>query len=200
MTDEKQMYFEPKKSFSEKTRKILCQAYDWLDAFVIVMVIIILLFTFVFRQVGVDGPSMMDTLQDGDRLIISDFLYTPGRGDIIVISRNFENVPVIPPNEAEKPFVKRIIALPGETVDIKGGHIYIDGNRLPEDYVKEGSITSPSSLELPFTVPPGQVFFLGDNRERSNDSRNADVGTVDKNFILGRVVVRFFPFNTFRIF
>ena len=173
-----------KKTDEEKT-----SLFDWVEIIVTAMTACILIFLFIGRTVSVSGPSMESTLFDSERLIISKLFYTPKQGDIIVFR-----------NSAYKddPLVKRVIALEGQTVDIdfEKGVVYVDGKELDEPYVN-----SPTNRELDFedeiTVPEGCVFVLGDNRNRSNDSRDARIGCVDTRYILGKVLWRIMPLSRF---
>ena len=93
--------------------------------------------------------------------------------------------------------IKRIIALPGETIEIKGGEVYIDGQMLQEDYLPGEAISGEMDA---VTVPEGQLFVMGDNRECSEDSRSPRVGTIEQSTIVGKVIVRLYPFNTIKTF
>ena len=161
--------------------------YEWTQALVCSVLAVVLLFTFVVRLIGVDGHSMVPTLQDGDRLLVlnslwdSDYEY----GDILVLRKE---------SFLEEPIVKRVIATEGQTVDIDfaAGVVYVDGRALEEDYVRQPTWLD-EGLEFPVTVPEGCVFVLGDNRNDSDDSRDPDLGPVDTREILGRAVALLFP-------
>jgi len=162
--------------------------YDWLETFCLAMSLMVILFLFAFKYVTVDGTSMLDTLEDGQKLIITD-LTTYEQGDIVVICE--------PGNE--KPLVKRIIALGGQTVEIDFATwtVSVDGVKLDEPYVRYISGVSMRSdgFSGHIVVPEGTVFVMGDNRNGSSDSRK--FGCIDSRNILGEVVYRVFPMNTF---
>ena len=163
--------------------------YDWLQCIVSALVTCILLFTFVARTCGVVGPSMENTLYEGERLIISNLFYTPRRGDIVIFRKD---------SFRDEPIVKRIIALEGQTVDIDfiAGAVYVDGERIEEDYIKEPTYRS-LDFEGEITVPEGCVFVLGDNRNHSNDSRDALIDCVDTRYIIGKAYWRIAPLERF---
>ena len=161
--------------------------YEWTQALVCSVLAVVLLFTFVVRLIGVDGHSMVPTLQDGDRLLVlnslldDDYQY----GDIVVLRKD---------TFMTEPIVKRVIATEGQTVDIDfdAGTVYVDGQLLEETYIREPTHLE-EGLEFPVTVPEGCVFVLGDNRNDSDDSRDPDLGPVDTREILGRAVALLFP-------
>ncbi len=173
----------------EKPRKV-DGGFDFIELFVFTLVAVMLLTTFFFRHSVVEGESMEGTLHEGEHLIISDLFYTPKVGDIIVCSDYTSAI--------QKPIVKRIIATAGQTVMItyyNGQNlVYVDGVRLNEEYV---FIDDPTYKyrTLYYIVPEGEVFVMGDHRNRSTDSRV--LGSIDEDAILGRVLVRFFPFDKF---
>ena len=150
--------------------------------------VMMLAFLLLFRIVVVSGPSMQNTLMDGDYLLLlSGVLYRePQQGDIIVASKDSF--------ESGVPIVKRVIAVEGQEVDIdfENGIVYVDGQAIDEPY-----ITAPTHLaegvEFPLTVSEGCVFVLGDNRPVSCDSRNPRVGLLDKREILGKAIFLFLP-------
>ncbi len=172
-----------------KTKINWCkEIFELLDSVVISAVCVLVIFTLLFRIFVVDGPSMDPTLSDGERLVVSNLFYEAKQGDIICFySPNRKSV-----------LVKRVIATEGQTVDISGGLVYVDGKQLDESYIT-GVETFARSTQLPYTVEEGRVFVLGDNRGESMDSRYIEIGTVSENDILGRLVLRLFPrFGTVR--
>ena len=166
--------------------------YFWLQALVLALVALILLFTFVGRITPVVGESMLPTLHEGDVMLIRDIGYTdPQPGDIVVLTKEFD--------AARGPIVKRIIAVEGQTVDIdyQTGAVYVDGEALDEPYLNE-PMEEPWYEDLTsVTVPEGSVFVMGDNRNHSNDSRDVTLGTVDERYVLGRAVCVLLPFQNF---
>jgi len=158
------------------------ELYDWLQCIVTAIVCGILIFIFVGRTIGVDGHSMMGTLHNRDRVVMSNLFYTPGNGDIVVFHC---------PNETfgGTPLVKRIIATEGQTLDInfETGEVFVDGVLLPEPYISEKT-RSRYSFQGPVTIKQGHVFVMGDNRNNSSDSRDSRVGQVDVRYILGKVL------------
>ena len=161
--------------------------YEWAQALVCSVLAVVLLFTFVIRLIGVDGHSMVPTLQDGDRLLVlnamldSNYQY----GDIVVLRKD---------TFLEEPIVKRVIATEGQTVDIDfvSGAVYVDGELLEEDYINEPTYVEEGT-EFPLTVPEGSIFVMGDNRNHSSDSRSSDLGTVDIRYVIGKAVFLLFP-------
>ena len=123
---------------NEQTFSLKREIFEWLETIAFSLVAVVLLFTFVFRIVGVDGDSMMNTLQDKDRLIITHLFYHPKQGDIVIITQ---------PNSVNKPLVKRIVALGGQTVDIDTdrGLVYVDGEVIDEPYILEPTTYMPAS-------------------------------------------------------
>lgn len=175
-----------------KAKKNGREIIEWADSVAISVLCVVLLFTFVFRMVGVKGTSMQDTLQSGDKVIIYNLFYTPKAGDIVVISR--ADLIEGDGNVAE-PIIKRVIATEGQTIyfDFDTGAVYVDGQKLNEPYIKDRTIPGRIPIDNPYTVPDGHVFVMGDHRSVSKDSRTADVGAIDTRYILGKAVFRLFP-------
>ena len=181
----------------KETRSLWKEVYDWVDCAVVTIVCVILLFTFVFRQVQIDGSSMSNTLEHGDRVIISDVFYTPKRGDVVVVSSEiYDNVPKI----------KRVIATEGQWVNITGGKVYVGESTDAMELLYESYIGGMQTDELvaggfygtqkyPLQVPEGKVFLLGDNRAVSLDSRTTAIGLVDERYIVGKAIFRVYPFD-----
>ena len=157
------------------------------------IVAIMIIFTFVFRIVGVSGPSMMNTLNNGDWLVVSAFITEPERGDIVIITQD---------NAFHEPIVKRVIAVGGDTIDIdfKTATVYINGKEINEPYLGSSTITDDGAWQYPLTLEEGQVFVMGDNRQHSSDSRSPYIGLIDENYILGQVLFRFSPISEFKFF
>ena len=147
---------------------------------------------------------MLDTLQDKDQLIVSDFCYNPQRGDIVIISRNPENYAITDPLQQRQPIVKRVIAVAGDTIEItRDGKVLLNDEELDEPYIKdymENPGTPQEHMVNKETVPEGCIFVMGDNRHNSHDSRTNDIWMVDKRYVLGKVLLRIYPFDSFETF
>ena len=173
---------------NREDRSAVAGLYEWVGAAIFSLTLVALVFAFLFRIVGVVGSSMVPTLHEGDRLIvtIADMkINGPQRFDVVIT-----HFP-----DSDKRYVKRVIALPGETLEIRDGVTYIDGEPLDEPFV-----THPSTSDFgPYTVPEGQYMVLGDNRSNSHDSRADDVGPVDEDMIIGKVRFIMWPFSHFGV-
>ena len=170
-----------KKSKSELTfkDKLYINVYDIASVLVAAVVTIMVLFTFVFRIVFVDGGSMLPTLRDGDMLVVSAYDREPEYGQVVIVTQ---------PNGFGDPIVKRIIATENQTVyiDFSKGDVFVDGVLLNEPYINNLTI-NPEDMTGPVTVPEGHVFVMGDNRQGSTDSRSNMIGLIREEYILGVV-------------
>ena len=139
--------------------------------------------TFLFEPVRVDGGSMLETLQDGEIMFVTKYDYLtsgPERFDVVICHY---------PNRGSTNFVKRVVGLPGDTVEIRGGYLYVNGERYEEDYIEH----RPYADFAAYTVPEGYYFVMGDNRANSHDSRADDVGPIARDQIVGPCAVRAVP-------
>lgn len=166
--------------------------YYWTQALIVVLVGLILACTLAGRVIRVVGSSMVPTLHQNDLLLLWSVGYAPQRGDVIVLRKeSFLSYPV----------VKRVIATGGEhvTVDYTTGTVSVDGVVLDEPYINELMVDtgSPNMTVLDVTVPEGSIYVMGDNRNKSSDSRDERLGTVDERYILGKALFRIFPLTAF---
>ncbi|CVI71876.1 Signal peptidase I T [Clostridiales bacterium CHKCI001] len=175
---------------SQKKKGPVREIIDFILYLAVVAGICYVIVTFVGQRTVVSGTSMVPTLQDGDNLITDKISYRfrdPERYDIIVlrVESQHEN------------FIKRVIGLPGETVQIVGGRVYINGELLESDVYGNELMISAGRASQPITLGEDEYFVLGDNRNGSADSRLEEVGNVDKSRIIGRAFVRIWPLNKF---
>ena len=194
----------PEECFQEAggPKKAIHALFDFTELFAIAIAIILLLFTFVLRMSVVVGGSMKNTLQDGDRLLVSDLFYTPERNDIVVVQAPYD---LCYPNglvgvQKGEPIVKRVIAVAGDTVEVRRTGIYVNGELANgSEGIYEALIEPNLPVYLPemgeFVIPEGQVYIMGDHRTNSFDSRY--FGTIDARFIIGRAFFRIAPLDGF---
>ena len=164
------------------------EVYEWIQCIVVALICCVLIFVFAARVIDVVGHSMVPTLQDGDKIIITRLVREYKQGDIVVLRKD---------TFREEPIVKRIIAVAGQTVDIdfENGIVYVDDEPLDEPYVNELTYDR-EDFEGPVEVPEDCVFVMGDNRNNSTDSRRETISFVDTRYIMGRVIFRILPFGS----
>jgi len=174
---------EPKKSLKR-------EIFEWVMVFVTAAAMAFVVRTFIFEPVRVDGSSMLNTLTDSEFMIATKFDYLfgdPERFDIVICNY---------PNTSDGMYrVKRVIGMPGETMELRAGELYIDGEHIEQNF----DMTPNETYFGPYTVPEGHYFVLGDNRNNSKDSRSAMVGPLSRDEIKGHVRAVVFPFGSMRL-
>lgn len=173
--------------------------FEWLEVIISALIAVVIIFTVVFRVATIEGSSMENTLFENQKVIITNWFYTPEKGDIVVVSRNADNNATSIENDGNGPIIKRVIATEGQLVDIKGGVVYVDGVPLDEPYTKTPT-NQLYDVEFPVYVPEGHIFCLGDNRNESLDSRSSRIGNggmIDVRYVLGKAEFRILPLSDF---
>ena len=183
------MDFEEEKVAQEQNEPTENLFVSYLRDFTAVMVVVMLLFFLFFRIIIVSGPSMNDTLEHGDMLLLVSrvFYHNPKPGDIVVATKeSFRD---------GEPIIKRIIATEGQVVDIDflSGSVYVDGKLLEESAYIKGSTINQEGMRFPLVVKENHVFVMGDNREESLDSRSPQIGQIEVRQILGKAVFLILP-------
>ena len=161
------------------------EAKDWAISILIALVLAFVIRYFIVELYMVDGPSMRPTLQSAERLVVNKFIYrfrAPERGEILVFRY---------PKDPSRDFIKRVIAVPGDTIEIKDGRVFVNQQLMNEPY-----ILSKTRGDYPLTtIPEGHIFVMGDNRNNSEDSRFADVGFVPYELVKGKAMMVFWPWD-----
>ncbi|WP_315003484.1 signal peptidase I [uncultured Selenomonas sp.] len=161
---------------------------DWIVSIVVAVALAMFIRTFIVELYVVDGPSMRPTLESEQRLVVNKFIYRfhpPEKGDVLVFQY---------PRDPSRDFIKRVIAVPGDTIEIREGRVLVNDQLLTEDYILE-----KTRSEYPkATVPEGHIFVMGDNRNNSEDSRFADVGFVPYDLIKGKAMLVFWPISAYK--
>ena len=181
-------------SDSEKQKRVAREIFSWVKIIVIALAVTLIINNFIIINANVPSGSMENTIITGDRMIGLRTAYwfsSPKRGQVVIFK--------FPDNEDET-FVKRVIGLPGETVRIKEGKVYINNSKKPlkEDYLKE-EWTEGNNFEEPFKVPKDSYFCMGDNRNVSNDARFWDKKYVKKNKILAKAEFVYWPWKNKKV-
>jgi len=172
---------------ARRTRAFL----DWVVVIGVALLVAFVVRTFVLAHFVVDGVSMSTTLHDGDRVFVNKLsyrLHDPNRGDVVVLHE-------LEGGGRERDLIKRVIALPGETVAMTNCQVTIDGRLLEEPYLDPEAVTPGTcgADQAPLLIPADHVFVMGDNRGQSMDSRDSSIGPVDEDDLVGRAFVVFWP-------
>lgn len=170
---------------SDKWKK---EVLEWVKTIAVAVALAFVITQFI-RPTIVNGQSMYPTLDNNDYLIINRMAYKfgePNRGDIVVFSTNLKQE-----NGENKDLVKRVIAVEGDHLRIEDSKVYINGEIIDEPYIHDNYTEGYVDV----TIPENMIFTMGDNRENSKDSRMSDVGLVSENDVMGKVMIRLFPFN-----
>lgn len=165
--------------------------FDWIRCIIFAIAIVIVCLTFAFRLVDVEGSSMFDTLSTKDKVIVTNFMYTPKTNDIVVISHGAQYA---------NPIIKRVIATEGQSVELDYDHdrIIVDGVVIEECYIDGSTFGGVvGDNEIPDVIPEGKIFVMGDNRKVSMDSRSTKIGLIDVNDVIGKAQIVAFPFDHF---
>ncbi len=177
-----------KKEYNPLKPRHVDRFFDFVELVAFTLLAVMVVTSFLFRHSIVDGESMENTLHSREHLIISDLFYTPNRGDVIVCEDYTTAIP--------KPIVKRVIAIEGDTVKITPeGDVFVNGILIDESRYVNIDEFGYKYRELELTVPENELFVMGDHRNKSTDSR--EIGTVSEDSVLGKVLLRFYPFNKF---
>ena len=167
------------------------ELYDWIYCLLFALIVAVLLFSFVVHPIDVVGSSMVPTLHNGDKMLVSGLFYKPKAGDVVVFKKDEYD-----PNKA---LVKRVIATEGQEInmDFANGIVYIDGEPIVEPYINDLTYNKLDFIG-PKTVPEGCVFVMGDNRNASVDSRKNEIGMLDTRLIIGRAYYVIYPLSVLR--
>ncbi len=174
------------------------EVFEWVMVFVVAGVIAFVVRTFLFVPVMVDGESMLNTLQDHEYLIATKYDYLlgdPERFDVVICHYPGRmRAGLLGIGQMQEDFVKRVVGLPGETIELRDGELYVNGEFVEQDFAR----TESTADFGPYTVPEGHYFVMGDNRDRSNDSRNPEVGALERSQIIGHVQYIIYPLDNMR--
>ncbi len=204
---------------THNTFNLAREIWEWFYTIALAVIVVLVIKGFIFDIVRVDGPSMLPTLVNNDRLIITKLGYEPKAGDIIILDSTYKNRQEyfeeyeaengkelnaisksllyfkLPSELKQRYYVKRVIAMPGDTIDIQDGNVYLNGEELYEPYYKGLTTPTDYSVDYPITVEEGHIFVMGDNRPNSLDSRSSSLGQVPIDAVIGKSQLRIWPFS-----
>jgi len=201
-----------KKKKEKVKRSVGMEILSWILTLAVAVAAALLIRSFIFEPVRVDGESMDDTLANGEIMLVTKYDYSttwlsffwqddatkesaprirfggdPKRFDVVICRY---------PNRGDTNFVKRVVGLPGDTIELRDGWLYVNGEMMEEKYINDAYRTGRLNTFGPVTVPEGQFFVMGDHRNNSNDSRS--VGPIDRTMIVGHVRQVLYPFSQWR--
>lgn len=175
---------------TENVTNVKAEIIDWIKAIGLAIVLGLFIKTFIFNTTLVDGNSMNDTLHHGDRLFTNKILFLvsePKRGDIVILKA---------PDDPSKDYIKRVIAIEGDTVKISEGKVYLNGELLNEPYEPADTYTYGEYFEdETLTIQKGEVFVMGDNRLRGASKDSRMLGPIAVDAIKGKANFRYYPFD-----
>lgn len=187
MLEEQTEAVEEQKHKKQKGTSIWGAIWDYIKLIFLAVLIALVLRAYVVDITHVEGTSMQPTLQNGDNLLTAKIVYlfnAPQRGDIVVLHA---------PDAPGENYIKRIIAIPGDEIQITNGNVYINGDLRRESYLHDAETTG----EIHTLVPEGYYFVMGDNRDDSRDSRSESIGLIKQSDIIGKAFLRIYPFGSF---
>ena len=201
-----------KKGKKKEKKTVGQEILSWILTILVAVVAALLIRSFIFEPVRVDGQSMDDTLADGEVMFVSKFDYSttwlclPWQNDeakencpkitLGAGPQRFDVVICRYPGRGDTNFVKRVVGLPGDTVELREGYLYVNGEKYDEPYINDEYRTGSRNDFGPYEVPEGKYFVMGDHRNNSNDSRY--VGAIDRDMIVGHVRQVVYPFSQWR--
>lgn len=176
----------------EQPKRAGKEAREWIKSLLVALVLAFLIRQFFFANFMVDGTSMVPTLQNREYLIVNKMVYhlhSPQYNDIVVFKY---------PGDTSQDYIKRVIGLPGDKIEVRDYKVFRNGKELNEPFINEPTIPNPEPALRNFTVPAGTIFVLGDNRNLSKDSRDPTVGYVPDANIVGRADLVWLPLKNIR--
>ena len=211
-TPEEENGKKARKGKKKEKKTVGQEILSWVLTILVAVVAALLIRSFIFEPVRVDGESMDDTLANGEIMFVSKFDYSstwlsmpwqsneakenaaritfggnPQRFDVVICRY---------PGRGDTNFVKRVVGLPGDTVEVREGYLYVNGEKYDEPYIKDEYRTGRLNSFGPYEVPEGEYFVMGDHRNNSNDSRMQ--GSLPRNMIIGHVRTVLYPFGEIR--